>query len=467
MQIPKTLFLLLAILLFSLPNCHAVAEIPHVDSPERKLSHKMFRAIRSGDSVTVRKLLDRGANPNMREIRLTQPRLATNYKGGKEYLGRTAIAIASETNKLGAVIALVEHGADVNGLRQLKDPPLVCATSFFATVTGSDKLVSYLLTHGADANFASLDGHLAIEKAARTNSVKIVNTLLNHGSKIDGTESASPLLEAVMCNSVEVVNLLIEKKADLNKRYEGKTVLECAETESNDKISRILRAAGAGGRTKIQMEREADTKKRVEIAASFTSLQSQKVTNSVRKPISKPVIKQATPIVRPVTPQDMEVFEAIVNNMLAPTGQTGSPFMHPGTKVYLEDLTVDINLESIDSVGNFADDDQANDVTLSIRRSLIRHNVSEVRLKNSVKKNSNYQVTTSYKIDTMFYSNGAPPANFAGYARFSRPGYSTSRNEAFVHLIYGPTPHGSTADYFLIRKRGVWKVKWNAISWGL
>jgi hypothetical protein len=48
-----------------------------------------------------------------------------------------------------------------------------------------------------------------------------------------------------------------------------------------------------------------------------------------------------------------------------------------------------------------------------------------------------------------------------GYVEAWLPGYSKDRQTAVLRLWYGPTSHGATATYLLVKKGGRWTVVWS------
>src|SRR5207249_2285611 len=54
----------------------------------------LIEAVKRGDVVAAGRLLDRGANPNAREVVLTVPSLVEGTEGGKPILANTALIIA-------------------------------------------------------------------------------------------------------------------------------------------------------------------------------------------------------------------------------------------------------------------------------------------------------------------------------------------------------------------------------------
>jgi hypothetical protein len=82
---------------------------------QRPLEANLIEAVKRGDVVDAKRLLDQGANPNTREVVLTKPSLAERTEGGKPTLADTALMIAIQMRNTQLVKVLLHKGADVNG----------------------------------------------------------------------------------------------------------------------------------------------------------------------------------------------------------------------------------------------------------------------------------------------------------------------------------------------------------------
>jgi hypothetical protein len=51
------------------------------------------------------------------------------------------------------------------------------------------------------------------------------------------------------------------------------------------------------------------------------------------------------------------------------------------------------------------------------------------------------------------------------YVWLLAPGYSSDGKTAIVRLSFGPTAHGATATYLLVKEKGKWKVRQRRISY--
>jgi hypothetical protein len=52
-----------------------------------------------------------------------------------------------------------------------------------------------------------------------------------------------------------------------------------------------------------------------------------------------------------------------------------------------------------------------------------------------------------------------------GYAIAWLPAYSEDAKTALVRVYFGPTPHGATATYLLVRQNGEWTIKWRRTAY--
>jgi len=123
-------------------------------------------AAQRGDIVTVRKLLDRGRDPDQRNWRNSRPLLA-----------------AASSGHLDVVKLLVERGADVDRTGDTFQTAL-----HHAVQIGHVEMVKYLLAHGASAKWG-------LNEAVRAGQVEIARIFLDRKVDIDqeGYGGGTPL----------------------------------------------------------------------------------------------------------------------------------------------------------------------------------------------------------------------------------------------------------------------------------
>ena len=192
---------------------------------------------------------------------------------------------ACKNGKYEYVISLVEAGANINNSKNsLKMSPLII-TLESASKENRFKIAKYLIEKGADLcvetygdtalnyvfrnNSLTYDkiqeteeydfavymiekgaqfdkgrlGHLIFD-ASRMNNKMMVEYLINAGvdiNMVDGCYGNSILMWAVMNDSYNVVKFLLERDASITSlNNEGKTVMDIALINNNDKIIEIL-----------------------------------------------------------------------------------------------------------------------------------------------------------------------------------------------------------------------------------
>jgi ankyrin repeat protein len=150
-----------------------------------------------GDPDSVRQLLAKGADPNL-----------------KNEAGATALMWA--VGDLEKTKLLVEHGADVNAKSDNSRTPLIIAAGRF----GALPVVKLLLDHGANPNAQSpalFGGMTALAEAAYAGDAAVMRTLIEHGAAVSGT-GPNTLSYAILTQCRQCVDLVIgsTRKEDLN-----------------------------------------------------------------------------------------------------------------------------------------------------------------------------------------------------------------------------------------------------------
>ena len=150
-----------------------------------------------GDADSVRRLLESGADPNLRND-----------------AGATALMWAA--SDLGKTRLLVEHGADVNARSDNGRTPLMIAAGRY----GSAPVVKLLLDHGANpsAQAASLFGPMTpLAEAAYGGDAAVIKLLIERGADVKGA-GFNPLGFAILTRCSACSDLLIGSTShnDLN-----------------------------------------------------------------------------------------------------------------------------------------------------------------------------------------------------------------------------------------------------------
>ena len=188
-----------------------------------------------GDVAALRKLLDAGADVNMRDAR-----------------GRNAVLAATQSGQIEAARLLIARGADVNAQDDIRDSAFLLAGA-----RGHSEIVRLALAAGANLKSTNRYGGTALIPACHYGHVETVRVLL--GSPIDVNHvnnlGWTALLEAVILGDggprhTEIVQLLIAHGADVNLADRQRvTPLAHAEQRGQRTISELLRAAGGRGKS--------------------------------------------------------------------------------------------------------------------------------------------------------------------------------------------------------------------------
>jgi uncharacterized protein len=159
------------------------------------MDRQLAVAVRRGDIVAVRGLLDRGADPNTRlhtrppyrpwPIRsFADVRQWVTARSTSDVRSPTMLMLTAGAGRADICTALLEHGAEVEergGLSGL--PPLL-----HASARGHTSTVRVILKYGADPNAQSYmcEGGPALADAAARDDYVMATILLDHGADPNG-----------------------------------------------------------------------------------------------------------------------------------------------------------------------------------------------------------------------------------------------------------------------------------------
>ena len=133
----------------------------NISSGQGRKSNPLLNAIESGNSKSVKLLLENGADAN-----------------STERSGRSALYLASEAGNDDMVELLLKHKADVNATSRYGKSSL-----YVAAENGHLNIVKLLIKHDAEVNTTSRYGRTPLSVAAAEGNDKIVEYLLEHGAK--------------------------------------------------------------------------------------------------------------------------------------------------------------------------------------------------------------------------------------------------------------------------------------------
>ena len=200
----------------------------------------MLASLRPGGSETVALLLEKGADPKVKDGR-----------------GDTALGLAATIGEVETMRLLLAKGADAAEANNKGERPIILATK-----SKRAEAVSLLLHEGVDVNVANTsfnivrNGPIAmvrltpLHRAAAFGPVQMVRDLINAGANVNARDgrSLTPLHLAVATEypSPQICEALLQAGADVNARDNtGETPLDWAEKFAYPEIVQKLRRASA------------------------------------------------------------------------------------------------------------------------------------------------------------------------------------------------------------------------------
>jgi ankyrin repeat protein len=149
---------------------------------------------------------------------------------------------AAETGDVITVRTLLERGASAN----YRAGPKRATALILAAQKGQDDVIQMLVARGAEIDAQNTDGVTAVFLAALNGHVSSTRLLARHGARLDlktNKEGWTPLMGAVVNNHSEAVRALLELGADSRVRNSlGKTAEEMA--AEHPKIAALFAAHG-------------------------------------------------------------------------------------------------------------------------------------------------------------------------------------------------------------------------------
>lgn len=182
----------------------------------------LFRAARADNASSVRSLIERGVDPNIRDEH-----------------GQTVLLVAIREPSPKVVDLLVASPKVNVEMRNSKDEsPLM-----MAALKGQQDLVTKLIARDADVN---KPGWTPLHYAATNGHVAIMRVLIDNYAYIDAESpnGTTPLMMAAMYGSPEAVKLLIDEGADQSlKNQQGMTALDFAKRANRGEAVQMLSRA--------------------------------------------------------------------------------------------------------------------------------------------------------------------------------------------------------------------------------
>jgi ankyrin repeat protein len=197
---------------------------------------KFYSALRAGDLVALKALLDQGVSPDSPDSRGVTPLMNAAAVGSVEamkmLIDRGADVNAQNTFGSTALMwsahdpakarLLLDHGADVNKTTKLGRSALMIA----ALSNHSSDLVRQLLAKGADPSQKDSQGFTAFLSAISSNDTETIRLLSNYAGNVNepnGFTGILPLMTAAGMRNIALVKMLMAKGADVNapSQYEN------------------------------------------------------------------------------------------------------------------------------------------------------------------------------------------------------------------------------------------------------
>lgn len=434
---PQACRIIVCLLLCLMPGGRLSAQ---QTAPPPASDQSLIAAVKSGNIDAVSRLLKQGADPNTHEILLTKPSLSENVEGGKPLAGDTALMLAVQHGHAPIVKLLLRHGAKVNKAGPFGFTPLIEAARF-----RKREIARILLAHGAKPQQRNASGDTALVFAINERETTMIDLLLEHGADINGGEK-TPLMHAVSFGNAQIVRLLLEKgaKPNVTSDYWG-SALDVAIDQNQPEIAQILRKSG-GKQTLTPAQRKERAAKWQRFLAESNARQQA----NLPKPETESVLLD----------EDKQVIETMLLDLLAYKGEDLYSFHKNAPDIVLVNQVQTAPARMEEQINAELNDRQANDITLEMRRSLFSRRSDFLTWKAFSWQSSHILVWDKEKFKETYGQFRKEPETIKAWVQPFLPGYSKQRDQAVLRFWFGPTPHGASGTYFLVKRAGKWRVQW-------
>jgi ankyrin repeat protein len=197
-----------------------------------KLTRGLVVAVQNFDDEGVKRLLNKGADPNAL-VGGSPPgtlfdRLTRLVRGNRRESGDPVLLFASYFGHPKIVATLLKHGADPRVRAESGETPL-----HWAIINRDIDAARMLLDARADPNATESFGYTPVHIAATRNRLELMRLLLERGGNPNAANGSgtTPLMEAANNNDVEAARMLLDRGANAGLRDKnGQTALDHAKS---------------------------------------------------------------------------------------------------------------------------------------------------------------------------------------------------------------------------------------------
>ena len=236
-------------------------------TPDGPVGSALHCAAISGDTSTVKLLVENGCDPNVTSAiwlprNVAPPHLAFNHgniaaahqsRSLKFYTLCQPLHLATRSNELMVVSYLLDQGAVIDGEEYTSNGPGTPRVKgrtplAIAAECGFIEILTSLLDRGSDVNLKDHRNMSALMLAARGGDYDCIQQLIQHKARIDEQEDngETALMKAVQSTQIRCVKALITAGANLNIKNEaGQTAMHQAAKTTRSEIATTLLKVGA------------------------------------------------------------------------------------------------------------------------------------------------------------------------------------------------------------------------------
>lgn len=206
------------------------------------LNRQLFEAVNNNNLNEVQKLLKAGADPDLPD-RWGGFVLIEACKVNNMEMVKTVLKYTNKVNIFDKHVLILIDFKKVPVQSSLKGglTPLSVAV-----LNKNTKLITYLLSKGADINFKNKNGSTAIFQAAGESSLPVLQFLVKNKAQINiiNNDGQTPLSFALLKHEVENADYLLEKKAKINLSNKYIPIILVCEAGSLELLKKIVDRGG-------------------------------------------------------------------------------------------------------------------------------------------------------------------------------------------------------------------------------